>query len=122
MSSESVNERLGRIEDKVDKMADAIVALARVEEKIMAIEQNSTILMKQVIVIDGRLTDAEKRQNRIELEQAKDSQTLSNLRKFFWVVLSAVLGGAFLVWFTNITTHNTAVEHSPTHVETASKP
>mgnify|MGYP003342615521 CR=1 FL=1 len=119
--SVSVNERLVRIEDKVDKMADAIVALARVEEKIVAIEQNSSIQMKQVIAIDNRVTDIEKRQNRIELEQAKDSHILSGLRKFFWMLLSAVLGGAFLVWFTNIATREHSLEQSQQVIEKSVK-
>lgn len=33
------NERLDRIEDKIDKLSQAIVALARVEEKIADLEQ-----------------------------------------------------------------------------------
>lgn len=34
----SENDRLGRIEDKLDKLSDAVVALARVEQQIADLE------------------------------------------------------------------------------------
>ena len=36
--AEITDDRLARIEDKLDKVSDAIVALARVEEKIADLE------------------------------------------------------------------------------------
>ena len=100
MSTESVRARLERMENKMDKMADAIVALARVEERIVGIEQNAALVMKQIVAIDSRMNESEKRQIHLELEQVKDANVLAGLKKFFWLLVSAILGGAFLVWFT----------------------
>ena len=39
MASESENARLDRIEEKLDKLGDAMVAIARADEKLIAMEQ-----------------------------------------------------------------------------------
>ena len=39
MASESENVRLDRIEEKLDKLGDAMVAIARADEKLIAMEQ-----------------------------------------------------------------------------------
>ena len=39
MDSPQNNVRLDRIEEKIDRMADAMISIARAEEKILAIEQ-----------------------------------------------------------------------------------
>lgn len=36
---ESQNARLDRIEEKIDKLSDAMISLARAEEKLIAMEQ-----------------------------------------------------------------------------------
>jgi hypothetical protein len=38
MDSPQNNVRLDRIEEKIDRMADAMISIARAEEKILAIE------------------------------------------------------------------------------------
>lgn len=38
---ETQNQRLDRIEGKIDKLADAMIAIARAEEKLIAIEKNN---------------------------------------------------------------------------------
>jgi hypothetical protein len=41
-NSERVDQRLDRIESKIDKLSDAIIAIARAEERIVAIEADKT--------------------------------------------------------------------------------
>ena len=41
MTRETQSQRLDRIEDKIDKLSDAMVSLARAEEKLIAIEKNN---------------------------------------------------------------------------------
>jgi hypothetical protein len=41
--------RLDRIEEKIDKMADAIIALARAEEKISNLDETTRIILKRMV-------------------------------------------------------------------------
>jgi hypothetical protein len=102
MSQEATSARLERMEEKIDKLSEAIVALARVEEKISNLEQTNGVLMKQLISIEERSTRNEKSINDIRIDQAKDGNTLQGLRKFFWIFVSSILAAGFLVWFTNV--------------------
>ena len=103
---ETSNSRLERMEEKIDKLSEAIVALARVEEKISNLEQTNSTLMSQILAIEQRSHRNEDNINIIKFEQAKDSNTLQGLRKFFWMFVSSVLGAGFLVWFTVLATHS----------------
>jgi len=106
MAMETSNSRLERMEEKIDKLSEAIVALARVEEKISNLEQTNSTLMSQILAIEQRSHRNEDNINIIKFEQAKDSNTLQGLRKFFWMFVSSVLGAGFLVWFTVLATHS----------------
>lgn len=105
MAQESGNSRLERMEEKIDKLSEAIVALARVEEKISNLEQTNAVLIKQIITIEERSHRNEDNINAIKFAQAKDSDTLQGLRKFFWLFVSSILGAAFVVWFTFLAAH-----------------
>lgn len=105
MAQETSNSRLERMEEKIDKLSEAIVALARVEEKISNLEQTNSALMKQIISIEDRSHRNEENLTAIKFAQAKDSDTLQGLRKFFWMFVSSILGAGFLVWFTVLATH-----------------
>ena len=106
MAPETSNSRLERMEEKIDKLSEAIVALARVEEKISNLEQTNSTLMSQILAIEQRSHRNEDNINIIKFEQAKDSNTLQGLRKFFWMFVSSVLAAGFLVWFTVLTAHS----------------
>ena len=41
-SDQTQNVRLDRIEEKIDKLADALVAIARTEERLIAMESKNT--------------------------------------------------------------------------------
>lgn len=99
-------DRLDRIEEKLDRLSDAIVALARVEEKIISLESHNGVLLKQMIAMQEKIDKTEARVSAVETKQILDGQTLAGLRKFFWMTISAILGGGFLTWFTyNMAVH-----------------
>ena len=52
-------ERINRIEEKVDKLAEAIVALARAEEKIQTLTSFSKQQSEMIIGLGERLTKVE---------------------------------------------------------------
>ena len=49
--------RLDRIEEKIEKMAEAIIALARAEEKIIALDETTRTILKRLVSQDIRLIE-----------------------------------------------------------------
>ena len=72
--------RLDRIESKIDKMSEAIIALARAEEKIIGLDETTHIILKRLVAYEERL--------RIVEEQSAKSKTIVTL---FWVIASAIV-------------------------------
>ena len=84
--------RLDRIEEKIDKMADAIVALARAEEKISNLDETTRIILKRMVAQEERLRV-------VEQQQADAEGTLKTIKSIAWTFVSAIitaLGGAIL--------------------------
>jgi hypothetical protein len=85
--------RLDRIEEKIDRMAEAIIALARAEEKISNLDETTRITLKRLVTQEERLRQVEK-------NQADAEGTLKTVRSIAWTFVSAIitgLGGA-IVW------------------------
>ena len=60
MSSESENVRLDRIEEKLDKLGDAMVSIARAEEKLIAMEQKHAAQYDRMNRFSEKLDSIEK--------------------------------------------------------------
>lgn len=84
MARESQNQRLDRIEEKIDKLADAVVALARAEEKIHTLTSFSKQQSEQIQNIINRM-------DRVELAVGSNTQTVSLINKVFWVVVVGLI-------------------------------
>ena len=85
--------RLGRIEAKIDKLAEAIISLARAEEKLMQLEEDKKFLM-------GKMVKLEERMEKTERVLDENSMTISAINRIFWIALSgtiATLIGAYLM-------------------------
>lgn len=77
--------RLDRIEEKIDKLSEAIVSLARAEEKIHNLEGSLETALQKLSSIDERIRSVESKSN-------DNEQKLSAFSKFFWVIVTAVAG------------------------------
>ena len=89
--------RLDRIEEKIDKMADAIIALARAEEKISNLDETTRIILKRMVAQDERL-------RHVEQQQADAEGTLKTIKSIAWTFVSAIitaLGGA-IIWIIRV--------------------
>lgn len=86
--------RLDRIEEKIDRMAEAIIALARAEEKISNLDETTRITLKRLVAQEERLRQVEK-------TQADAEGTLKTVRSIAWTFVSAIITGlgAAVVWF-----------------------
>ena len=82
--------RLGRIEEKLDKLADAVVSLARMEERMLT-------LFKRIEQYEVRQTKLEERVSDIELQDAGKNSVIRIIEKATWLVL-----GIVLAFFTDI--------------------
>ena len=69
-------QRLDRIEEKIDQMAEAIVALARAEEKIHTLTSFSKQQSEQIQNLINRL-------DRVETSVTSNSNTVALINKVF---------------------------------------
>lgn len=90
--AETTNTRLDRIEEKLDKLADAMISLARAEEKIGNLQDDHNKQYERINKLSAKLDDVE----RIVLE---NHRTVCFIHKLFWVALVAAAGSiAANIW------------------------
>ena len=82
MARETQNDRLDRIENKLDKLSEAIVSLARAEEKISQMEK---FLHQQMEM----LVDNQRRLEAVEKNVTSNATTINVINKLFWIVMAA---------------------------------
>lgn len=76
------NHRLDRIEGKLDKLTDTVVALARAEEKLLSLEASRHEMAQAFEEHEDRITLLDKRTESIQL-------TTSILSKLFWIATAS---------------------------------
>ena len=88
---EHYGDRMDRIEKKLDELTSAVVSIARAEEKI-------TALMDDSHEIKQALNQHVNRIHQLEIDVDQNKNGLQNLSKFFWIVITAVVttGVAFI--------------------------
>ena len=93
MVVESNQKRLDRIEEKIDKLADAMIALARAEEKLIAIEKNNHSNFERMNRFSQKLDDIEKKVD-------DNARTVHIINRIALIVGTGVIGGIIkLFWF-----------------------
>lgn len=75
--------RLDRIEQKIDKLSEAMISLARAEEKLMAIEVDRHNIIE-------RLNRHSEKIDELNDLVRDNSRTINNINKVFWLVLAAI--------------------------------
>jgi hypothetical protein len=81
--------RLDRIEKKLDKMADALVSLVRIEER-------TSTLFKRQDASDERMNGISTRVTELEKTSDKRGVTFGLVDRVFWIVITAAVGiGAY---------------------------
>ena len=70
--------RLDRIDEKIDKMADAVIALARAEEKIITLTSFSKQQSEQIQNVINKVEALEKK---VE----SNASTVNIINKMFWI-------------------------------------
>tara|TARA_B110000908_G_C10133883_1_gene393513 strand:+ start:722 stop:991 length:270 start_codon:yes stop_codon:yes gene_type:complete len=80
--------RLARIEAKLDQMGEAIVSLARVEERMVT-------LFNRLDAIDKDRAAQAKRLHAVEEKTGNNGQSLRFAERVFWIVVAAGVTYAF---------------------------
>ena len=77
-------DRLTRIEEKVDKLSDAIISIARAEEKLIQLGTLTDVLFKKIEDMNARMMDMEK-------SVAETKAFMNGFNKITWVFISGLL-------------------------------
>ena len=86
----SEEQRLERIEKKLDQMSEAIVSLARMEERMVT-------LFRRMDAYDERQSEMGKRVETLEKRQGINGQTLRFAERLFWIIAAAGISYIFYV-------------------------
>ena len=83
--NETTESRLDRIESKIDKLADAMISLARAEEKIIALQDDHENMRERMNKLSVKLD---------EIQKAVDdnSRTVSIINKIVYAAVVAAVG------------------------------
>ena len=85
-------ERISRIEEKIDRMTDAIIALARAEEKIITLADFAKQQGEQILTLINRV-------DKIEDLVRVNNSTVIIINKLFWIVMAAAAAGVAGMFF-----------------------
>ena len=83
------DERLSRIEDKLDKLSDAVVSLARMEERMV------TLFKRMDNYEEEQKLVWEKIRKLTEVSTAR-GHALRFMERVWWIVLTAAVASAFV--------------------------
>ena len=90
--AESTSKRLDRIEEKLDKMGEVLVALARFEEKMDAYNEYRERSWERMNKFSEKL-------DKIEVTVADNARTIGVINKLFWIAIVAAVGAiAAQIW------------------------
>ena len=84
-------QRLDRIEAKLDKLADAMVAMARAEEKINSLQDDHDKMYERINRLSVKLDD-------IERKVDENSRTVSLINKIVIAAVIAAVGSLVAQW------------------------
>ena len=84
----SDDQRLARIETKLDEVGKAIVALARMEERMIT-------LFKRMDTLDVEQSHQGRRLTLVESRVGSNGQALRFAERLFWIVATAGVGFVF---------------------------
>ena len=85
MAQETNTKRLDRIEEKIDKLSDAMISLARAEEKLIAIGNNNHAHFERINRLSQKLDD-------LSIKVDDNSRTVSVISKMFWIMMVGLVG------------------------------
>ena len=87
--ADTTDTRLTRIEEKLDRLADAMISLARAEEKIESLQEDHNKQYDRINKLSIKIDDIER--------IVRDNQrSVQFMHKLFWVVVVAAAGAIWM--------------------------
>ena len=83
------DDRLDRIEGKVDKLADAVIHMARMEERWVSVFKRMDNTKATLKKLDNRLDD-------IERQAISRGEKIAFAERIFWMICTGAVGLAFV--------------------------
>ena len=80
-----IQQRLDQIDNKLDKLSDAVTRLATIEERM--VHQTTTLDS-----LNRKLEDSEKRIRSLERQASARGVVLASVERFGWLILTTVIG------------------------------
>ncbi len=80
-----VEQRLTRFEEKLDGINEALVSLARIEERVTTILKHNDRIHEQVRELDSRIDE-------LEAQNAVQEFTLGKGERLFWLGMTVFVG------------------------------
>ena len=81
----AADQRLDRIEAKIDKLSDAMITIARAEEKLVNMEQKYSAQYDRMNKFSAKLDD-------LERLVTQNATTVNTINKLFWVAIISMAG------------------------------
>ena len=85
MAQETQTQRLDRIEEKIDKLSDAMISLARAEEKLIAMEKSNHAHYERMNRFSEKLDNIEKQVD-------ENARTVKIINTIMYALIVAVTG------------------------------
>ncbi len=82
-----MEDRLGRVEKKIDTLQEAIISLARVEERLSTVFERQSGIEDKVDTLDGKVA--------LLIERMAATRTIE---RFLWIVAAAGVTAAFTLF------------------------
>jgi hypothetical protein len=82
-------DRLSRMEEKLDRLSEAVVAMARMEERMLT-------LFKRMDKFDDCIHKIDTRMDEMERKAIAREQKIAFAERLFWMVCTGAVGLAFV--------------------------
>ena len=83
------DNRLSRMEEKLDKLSEAVISMARIEERMISV-------FKRLDRVDEGFNKSDKRMDELEQTSIQRGQTIAFSKRLFWVILTGSVSLVFV--------------------------
>jgi hypothetical protein len=83
------DDRLTRMEDKLDKLSEAVLAIARMEERMLTV-------FKRLENVDASIKKMDDRIDEMEKQAISRGQKIAFAERIFWMILTGAVGLCFV--------------------------
>tara|TARA_B100000768_G_scaffold142658_1_gene134612 strand:- start:3908 stop:4171 length:264 start_codon:yes stop_codon:yes gene_type:complete len=85
-----MEKRLTRVEDKIDALSEAIIEMARMDERVVSAFRRMDNMVEYQTKMDSRIDEMEK-------QAISRGQKIAFAERFFWMICTGAVGLAFVM-------------------------